>query len=253
MSISRFDCLPAELIHQLLGYFSAHEIFYTFYNTTSYINAVLPTYSDYRLNLQSISRQQFDLVCQHIMPEQIVGLTISDDEETPGLIDLFLARFRIRQFSRLEGLKLVEIGPNYWEIIIVEMVQLKFLRSFCFILFTEQVRWISDMSKNCPEQFDRLLFDNCIPMLSQLYQLRLCRGDCLNFIQFPHLRHLALKRSTVDQMKQIALIAPKLQILETSISPSLFSTEFILPMPQLTCLILQIEGKDRSIKAFSTP
>ena len=251
MNISRLDSLPAELVHHLLGYFSAHEIFYTFHNVTSYIDAILPTYSNYRINFKGISRRQFDLVCQHIIPKQVVGLAISDDEETPGLIDLFLTRFRIHQFSQLQALKLIEIGSEFWGTIIVDMTQLKFLRSFCFVFLNEQVRWISDKSNDRPEQFDRFLFDNYVPMLSQLYQLRLCRGDFLNFIQLPHLRHLMLERSTIDQMKQIALVAPKLQILDTSLSPGLFTTEFILPMPRLTCLILQIEGKNRSNEAFS--
>ena len=243
MSVSRLDHLPAELVHHLLGYFSAHEIFYTFHNVISYIDAILATYSNYRINFKGISRHQFDLVCQHIIPEHVVGLTISDDEETPGLIDLFLSRFRIHQFSRLQALKLIEIGPDYWESIVVDMVQLKFLRSFCFVSVYANDRWKSDLPNDRLTSLDQSLSETYASILPGLSQLRLSHGDFLHSVYFPSLRHLVLGRSTVKLLKHIAYAAPQLQTLDTSLLRESSSAQLISLMPRLTCLTLQIKGK----------
>ena len=130
MNTSRLDDVPVELLHQLFNYFSAHEIFYSFVHLNSYIDAVLKTYTNYRINFKAISKSHFDLVCQHIRPDDVVALVLSDDDYTPGLIDLFLSRFQVDQFIHLQMLSLISIGLDLAKIIVPQLVHLKHLRTF---------------------------------------------------------------------------------------------------------------------------
>jgi hypothetical protein len=170
-------------------------------------------------------------------------LTLSDDEGTPGLVELFLSRFQINQFTRLQSLRLIEIGPDFWEIIITKLVELKNLRSFLFFPSNRDDKWICNLSGHELTQLDIRLFDSYAPILPQLYQLRLCHGDFLKSVQFPQLRHLILERSSVDIMKHVCSVAPKLKSLDTSISDNVLTEEFIYPLTQLNRLVLRIKGK----------
>jgi hypothetical protein len=243
MNTCRLDNLPVELIHHLLSYFSAHEIFYTFTNVTSYINAVLAAYSNYKVNFKSITKTNFDLTCQHIIPDQVISLTLSDDEETPGLIELFLSRFQINQFTRLQSLRLFDIGPDFWEIIITKLVELKNLRFFSFFPSNRSDAWVCKLPAKDLKPLDKNLADTYAPVLPQLYQLRLCHGDFLKSIQFPCLRHLVLERSSVDIIKHICSVAPELKSLDTSFSDDMLTTQLIFPMLQLNRLVLRVQGK----------
>jgi hypothetical protein len=243
MNSFQLDNLPVELIHYLLSYFSAHEIFYTFINVTSYINAVLAAYSNYKVNFKSITKTNFDLTCQHIIPDQVISLTLSDDEETPGLIELFLSRFQINQFTRLQSLRLFDIGPDFWEIIITKLVELKNLRFFSFFPSNRSDAWVCKLPAKDLKPLDKNLADTYAPVLPQLYQLRLCHGDFLKSIQFPCLRHLVLDRSSVDIIKHICSVAPELKSLDTSFSDDMLTTELIFPFTRLNRLVLLLQRK----------
>ena len=244
MSNCRLDRLPVELIHHLLSYFSAHEIFHSFIHVSSYIDAILLVYSNYRINFKSISRTNFDLICQHVVPDQVVALTLSNDENTPGLIDLFLSRFQVNEFTRLQSLRLFEIGADFWEIIITQMVELKHLRSFCFFPSNRGNSWVCNLPSNNLTELDKSLFERYAPVLPQLYQLRLCHGDYLNSVQFPCLRRLLVERSTTDLIQHISVVAPQLEWLETSFSDDVLPKELIRPLPRLNRLVLRIQRKN---------
>lgn len=242
MNISRLDALPVELIHHLLSYFSAHEILYSFAHVNSYFDSILASYADYRVNFKAIRRSHFDWICQQIKPDQVIALTLSSDEDTPGLIDIFLSRFQIHQFTRLRGLKLIDIGADFWEIIITQMVTLKHLRSFFYCVPTAGKSWNCNLSSAEVTALDRSMFETYAPILPQLYQLRLNHGDFLHSESFDHLRHLILARSSVDLIKHISSVAPQLRSLETSFLLQESPTELIPLMPQLNRLILETSG-----------
>ncbi|CAF0725010.1 unnamed protein product [Adineta steineri] len=234
------DSLPVELIHHILSYFTADEIFYTFMNVTSYIDAILLTYSCYRINFKSISRTNFNLICKHIIPNQVTTLTLSNDENTPGLGGLFLSRFQIQQFIHLQSLTLIDIGPDLWENIVTQLIHLKRLCSFSYINLREAF-WKSNLSGTAITQIDIDLFNSYAPVLSHLYRLRLCHGDFFESVQFPNLRHLILERSSINTIKHISSVAPQLKSLDTKIQCHTLSTKIIYPLLQLTRLTLVID------------
>jgi hypothetical protein len=51
----------------------------------------------------------FDLICRHLLPEEVLSLTVSDNNDTPDQTKLFFSRFPIEQFTQLRSLALINI------------------------------------------------------------------------------------------------------------------------------------------------
>lgn len=243
--MSKLDGLPPELFHDLFSYFSVSEIFYSFTNVSSYVDTVLMGYRFYRINFKGISRHHFDLICRYLVPSRVVALTLSDDEDTPGLIGLFLSRFQIHQFTHLQTLTLIEKGPQFWMNIIKQLGKLKYLRSFSFFPANRNDDWVSNMLVDNLAQFDQVLFEAYAAILPQLQQLKLFHGDLLSSLTFPHLRHLTLEQTTASLMKHISVVAPQLKSFDTRLS---LDTEMNFAFPQVRRLILRIYGKCLSVE-----
>ena len=62
--------------------------------------------------MKTISTSDFDLICSRIRPDQVTKLTIADDENKPGVVELFFSRFSINTFVRLRSLALIQINND---------------------------------------------------------------------------------------------------------------------------------------------
>jgi hypothetical protein len=129
---SFFDQLPVELFHILFQNCWALEILFIFSDITDYVNTILASYSVCRLNLKSIRKSYFDLICHRIRPEQVILLILSDQNDTPGQSELFLSYFQIEQFTRLRSLTLIEMERDSLFSILPNLHDLHQLRSFSF-------------------------------------------------------------------------------------------------------------------------
>ena len=100
------DHFPVELIFNIFTYLNTAEILHSFYSFSRYLRKCIRTYDGYKVNLKSISKRQFDQIFQTIRPDQILTLTLSDDEETPGQMSFFFTLFPAfeQSFTRLECL-----------------------------------------------------------------------------------------------------------------------------------------------------
>ena len=105
--------LPAELLYRIFDYLKFSEIFTSFSNLNVEFNRYLIGFDRYKLDFRSVDRFEFDFVCNSISPRNVRSLILSDDKQTPGQISLFLSRFQIRQFTRLQSLKLIEIEQHH--------------------------------------------------------------------------------------------------------------------------------------------
>ena len=104
--------LPVEILHHIIDYLDTPTIFLSFPNVCTYLRAISHTYNRYQLDFNSISKPDFHRICQYIPCEDILSLTLSDGNETPGQIKLFLSLFNIEQFTRLLSLTLLEIDDD---------------------------------------------------------------------------------------------------------------------------------------------
>ncbi|CAF3373579.1 unnamed protein product [Rotaria socialis] len=98
-----FDFFPVEIIHGIFHYLWAHEIFYGFAQLSDYVDSVLFSYDRYSVSLSSILKHQFDLTCRRIRPEQVISITIAENDETPDQSDLFFSKFNLLQFVNLRS------------------------------------------------------------------------------------------------------------------------------------------------------
>jgi hypothetical protein len=113
LAISIFEILPAEVFDKILNHLNTLEIFHSLYNVCRRVNAFLISYNRYELDFSSISRSDFDLVCNIIRPKNIISLILSDDNQTPGQIGLFLSLTRSQEFNRLRSLTLLQIEASH--------------------------------------------------------------------------------------------------------------------------------------------
>ena len=218
------DILPVELFHTIFSYFLAHEILYTFTGVTSYIDAILISYTDYRANFKSIPKTSFDLICCSILPGQIVSLTLSGFDDTPKQCQLFFKQFKIHEFSKIRSLRLVCMNEG---------------------LTRDMVRSIPQLNPNC-----RLAIEDCdiltlisSPLISQLSQLTITDSNQLRSRAWIDVIPYRGANSAMTPLQLICHNAPKLDLLNICLrnaGPSIF-----LPsqLPQLKRLILKIEGK----------
>jgi hypothetical protein len=107
-----FDELPVEIIYKILDELDVCTILISLYNVCHRFDEILSTYNQYDLDLKNISLKNFELISSRIRPEQVTKLTLSDDENSPGIVELFFTRFSIEAFIRLQSLTLIQINND---------------------------------------------------------------------------------------------------------------------------------------------
>ena len=230
------DQLPAELLHCLFTYFLTSEIIFSFSGASDYINVVLLSYIACRPNFKSIKRSYFDLVCGQLLPAQVVSLTLSDNDDTPGQSQLFLSRFQIEQFTQLQSLALINIEFKPLLSIFSNLHKLDKLRSLSF----------NDALIRCrhPDKIDVVyadLINSYIRIIHQLNYLDLDSASILMSIPAPHVHYLKLCTCAPNDLKTIFQNTPQLKSLTTCLDMDLLKFEFNFPSNQLIHLNLKIE------------
>ena len=104
--------LPVELLHHILQLLDSETILLSFRHVCRRFHLITDVYNRYRLDLHSCTKANFYRLCRTITPSNILALTLSDDETTPGQIGLFLRYFQLTQFQSLRSLTLLEIGDS---------------------------------------------------------------------------------------------------------------------------------------------
>ena len=244
-SSSRLDALPFQVLHILFTYFLAHEILFTFSNVSDYIDISLLTYSAYQFNFKSIPRATFDFLCHRIRPEQVISLTLSDDNDTTGQTELFLSRFRIEQFIHLRSLKLAQIEFESLEPIFSNLDKLKQLKALSFNDSTIKFKYPLKPHTYSSEydQIILLILNTYFSVLPQLTRLYFNNGTTLTRLPLSNLRHLKLERCFIDDLKTIFHNAPELKSLDICLNledPNLTTN---LTSSQLIRLKLKIQGE----------
>jgi hypothetical protein len=240
-----FDLLPAEILHILFSYFLAHEILSSLLDVSDYVNSFVLAYSAYQVDFTCIKKSYFDLVCQHIRPEQIISLTLSDDTNTPGLSEIFFSQFRIEQFIQLRSFKLIEIEYESIKSIFPNLYKLHQLHSFSFNIkslkqkYPARDNYYADIST----QINLLLSDTYSHVLPQITYLYLYNDDFLDLISLSSLSYLKLDTCSVSKLKAISKNAPQLQSLHIHLELEVPNLDISSTLLHLTQLNLKITSK----------
>ena len=230
------DRLPVELLHALFDYFITPEIFFTLFNLSNYVNSTVYSYPNHRLHCRSIGRSHFRLICQHLQPEQVVSLVLSDANDTAGLSKLFFTYFRMEQFIRLQSLTLIEIEHASLYSIFTDLHKLKNLRSFSFN--NQTVRY-----ENSLQTVSSNFRDDHIRSLCQLNRLHLSNSTLFTLSAFPHLQHLKVEECFGNEFQRILQHTPRLISLSVCMNLSGSKFNSLLGRSQLKELRLRIKSK----------
>ena len=79
--------------------------------------------------------------------EQVVSLTLCDDEHTAGQSQLFFSHFHINQFTQLESLTLIKMEPEVLKFIFLHLWKLFRLRSLSFDYISAQCAQANEFSQ----------------------------------------------------------------------------------------------------------
>jgi hypothetical protein len=136
-----FESLPNELFLTLFEYLTVVDLFRAFVGLNTRFNTLLfEKFHKHRLDFRSISKRDFDFVCQRYLPsivDQTSSIYLSDDDETPDQINCFLSyNWTFRQFTNLQSLSLYNLRS---EIVMCKLlaecqhlhnlIRLKFIKS----------------------------------------------------------------------------------------------------------------------------
>ncbi len=112
MSAASLYNLPIELIYHIFGHLDVQTILFSFRNVCKRFYTIVNSYNRYELDFCSISKIDFHRIC-HILPaENIISITLSDNDMTPGQICLFMSLFNMAQFVHLRSLTLIQIEKS---------------------------------------------------------------------------------------------------------------------------------------------
>jgi hypothetical protein len=105
------ELLANETLLDLFEFFHVVDLLLAFHGLNSRFNALLFVhFRHFHVDLRSISKHDFDFICRQYLPsivDRVISLHLSDDDDTPQQMDLFLARgFTVRHFTHLRSLSL---------------------------------------------------------------------------------------------------------------------------------------------------
>ncbi|CAF2115131.1 unnamed protein product [Rotaria magnacalcarata] len=107
--------LSNELLLNLFEYLQSVHLLRAFYQLNSRFNGLIIThFQNHGLDFQSIPKNDFNTICQQNLPliaDHITALRLSDDDDTPEEIDIFLSNPRaFHRFTQLKSLSLYHIS-----------------------------------------------------------------------------------------------------------------------------------------------
>jgi hypothetical protein len=129
----KFEELANELLLDLFELLDAVPLLRAFHNLNSRFNTLLFThFRAYHLDFRSLSKHNFDIICQQHIPliiDRVISLDISNEAETPNLLQLFLSyNFTFDQFSHLQKLSLYHM--HSFDTLNPILIQFRHLRFF---------------------------------------------------------------------------------------------------------------------------
>lgn len=113
MSSSWFDTLPIELIYRIFDYLDVKTLLLSIRYVCKSLYLTTNAYNRYDFNFKSIAKPYFRFICEIIPLENVISLTLSDEDKTRGQIQLFLSLVDIEKLTRLQSLSLLQINEAH--------------------------------------------------------------------------------------------------------------------------------------------
>jgi hypothetical protein len=81
--------LSTETIHTIIDYLDDKTTILSLRYVCTRLYNIVNTYNRHRLDFRSITKSKFNQIRYSINPQDVISLTLSDGDETPGQIRLF--------------------------------------------------------------------------------------------------------------------------------------------------------------------
>lgn len=109
---SYLAALPVELLYHILTFLDTDTILLSFRYVCRRFYLVSDGYDQCQLNFSACTKYNFYRLCRILNPVNVVSLVLSDDDRTPGQIQLFLSFFQLGHFHSLRSLTLLEVEDS---------------------------------------------------------------------------------------------------------------------------------------------
>ncbi len=216
--MASLDELPVELLHRIFDNLNAENILFSVQYVCKRFNVITKTYNRYKLNFKSIFKHKFHQLCHATCPKNVLSLTLSDGDQTPGQIGLFLSSNRIEEYTRLQSVTLLSIEEPYLTIILqhlsttCSLVSLEIHCEFNTVLSRETLQLLSlIIAQNSLSKLDVTFGYQTIdrlkwPEKSSIQYLRIFNSIGLNtFCTIlrcsPYLKTMVLRECIINDMK----------------------------------------------------
>ena len=202
--VSSLSTLPVELLYRLLDYLDIETILLSFRYVSKKFYIIASNSNHYNIDFSSISKTHFDSICRRICPEKIVSITLSDNEITPGQIELFFSFFQIIDFPRLRSLTLRQIDWKTLHDILHDLLQCS-LTSFLFHSRGKR-------NKSTFRLLSQLIIQSNLQTLSMNTHVHHIEGIFSSSIE-TQLVHLTIGTLTFKEYETLLRCCPFLQVL----------------------------------------
>lgn len=112
MSDSYLDILPVEILYRIFDNLDIETIVCSIRYVCKQFYLTTNTYNRYRFDFQRQSKRNFQLICRLIPFENVISLTLSNQDPTYGQIPLFFSQFTLEKFHRLQNLTFIQIDDE---------------------------------------------------------------------------------------------------------------------------------------------
>ncbi len=125
------DTLPVELFHRIFDNLDAKTILLSIRPVCQLFQSVFHSYDRFNLDMESISKPTFRLLCRLIKPESITSLSLYGWNKSLSQIDLFFSLVDSQTLTRLRSLTLLYMDDDQLDFIL-KRVNLTLITSFSF-------------------------------------------------------------------------------------------------------------------------
>ncbi|UJR16938.1 hypothetical protein I4U23_003836 [Adineta vaga] len=108
-SCASLHTLPVEILHCIFDYLDILAILLSLHKTCRRLRAVVNNYDRYIIDFNQITSSNLRHICYSIKPSRIQFLTLSHSAERCDRLTLFNSLFRVKQFTHVQTLTLIEI------------------------------------------------------------------------------------------------------------------------------------------------
>lgn len=247
----QFESLPNEFFFDLFEYFDAVSQLRAFSGLNSRFDTLLyKHFRAYHLDLRRISKRDFDILCQQhlrLITDHIVSFHLADEEEIPGLLELFLSRgFNLDQFINLKSVTLEKIYSTNITRVLGELKSLIHLNITRYDMRSDQegVSYLINKFWNLPKlthcKLDRcysseIYFNENTQISSTLEHLSIC---------------LLEHRLTIKNLVHIFLHTPCLRVLSVYVQLVNENEKFPTVITSITTLNILFSGDVRVLSSL---